>query len=55
MTEELTHECDTCGEVEGVESECPGSKRECGHHCNHVWGHDECCWCPAVFGEHSAS
>jgi hypothetical protein len=32
-------------------NECPKSKRECGHHCNHSWSHDECCWCGEVFGE----
>jgi len=32
-------------------NECPNSKRECGHHCNHSWTHDECCWCGKEFGE----
>lgn len=48
----LTHmseECDSCGEVE--EGDCPQSQRPCGHHCNHTWSHDECCWCGKVFGE----
>jgi hypothetical protein len=40
-------DCLTCGEVEGVERECPGSQRPCGHHCNHIWTHDACHWCPA--------
>ena len=26
-------------------NECPKSKNECGHHCNHSWKRDECCWC----------
>lgn len=41
-------ECSTCGEIEDVEGECSGSKRSCGHHCNHIWEQDKCCWCPAV-------
>jgi hypothetical protein len=24
---------------------CPKSKRPCGHHCNHPWNLEECCWC----------
>lgn len=44
MTTELG-ECATCGEIEGVEGECPESQRPCGHHCNHIWTHDACCWC----------
>ena len=31
--------------------ECPRSGRECGHHCNHSWDQDECCWCGAEFGD----
>lgn len=38
-------ECLTCGEEDGVENECPASKRPCGHHCNHSWTHDHCDWC----------
>lgn len=43
--------CATCGEVgcDDEEMKCPKSKRECGHHCNHVWTHDECCWCGKIF------
>jgi len=29
---------------------CPCSKRPCGHHCNHSWSHEECCWCGQEFG-----
>lgn len=43
--------CTTCDE-EGAEdvqcfdgSKCAQAKRDCGHHCNHVWTHDVCCWC----------
>lgn len=28
---------------------CSKSKRPCGHHCNHSWSHEECCWCGHVF------
>ena len=42
-------ECDTCGEVEGVEGECANPKRVCGHHCNCMWTHDSCCWCAVRF------
>lgn len=30
---------------------CPHSKKTCGHHCNHSWSHDSCCWCSAEWGE----
>lgn len=44
--------CATCGaetgeEVDYAGRECPGSKRECGHHCNCSWIHGACCWCAA--------
>jgi hypothetical protein len=43
-------ECFSCGE--GLKpGECPESRRECGHHCNHSWDQDQCCWCGAEFGE----
>ncbi len=44
-------ECLTCGELDGVEGECPNSKRPCGHHCNHVWDADICHWCGAEVNE----
>jgi hypothetical protein len=44
-------ECGTCGEDFGEQAKCPGSKRSCGHHCNCVWIHDECHWCPAYVNE----
>lgn len=47
----LDDECLTCGEVDGVEGECPGSKRPCGHHCNHSWTQDLCHWCGEEIGE----
>ena len=41
----------TCGEVGDADQEmqCPKSKRVCGHHCNCVWTHDDCCWCGKDF------
>lgn len=41
--------CASCGE-HVPDFECGSSKRFCGHHCNHSWEHDECCWCGLVFG-----
>lgn len=41
-------DCDSCAEQDIV-GQCPNSRRECGHHCNHSWSHDECCWCGKVF------
>jgi hypothetical protein len=43
------NDCHSCGE-ENV-GKCPNSKRPCGHHCNHSWSHDECCWCGEQWGE----
>ncbi len=41
--------CTSC--EEGLpKNECPNSKRPCGHHCNHSWNQDECCWCGQKFG-----
>lgn len=48
---ELGEDCTTCSEGEGVKGECSGSERVCGHHCNHIWSQDECCWCPAQIDE----
>lgn len=42
-------ECDSC--AEGVDDVCPNSKRPCGHHCNHSWSDDSCCWCGKEWGE----
>lgn len=51
MTEqspELDQECGSCGE--GLpDDECKASGRPCGHHCNHSWESDECCWCRVQF------
>lgn len=33
------------------DDECEASQRECGHHCNHSWTHDSCCWCGEEFLE----
>jgi hypothetical protein len=43
--------CDTCETDGGDLQECPKSERECGHHCNHSWSHDKCCWCGTEWGE----
>jgi len=45
---QLDNECLSC--EENAEDQCLKSQRECGHHCNHVWSHEECCWCGEVFG-----
>lgn len=39
--------CMACAEEVGERGECPGSSRECGHHCDCLWHQDVCCWCPA--------
>ena len=51
--EHITEECYSCGE-EMPEKECPSSHRPCGHHCNHSWSHDACCWCKKEFGEEAS-
>jgi hypothetical protein len=43
-------ECASCGEGT-PRNECPGSKRPCGHHCNHSWEDSLCHWCGREFGE----
>ena len=43
-------DCSSCGE-NMPKNECPNSKRPCGHHCNHSWSHDVCCWCGQAWGE----
>jgi hypothetical protein len=48
-TDTLDEECISCGEE--AEEKCSKSKRSCGHHCNHSWSHEECCWCGEEFGE----
>jgi len=52
MNTDLDEECVSCAmkDEEGREK-CPKSKRECGHHCNHSWSHDVCCWCHKKWGE----
>ena len=46
-------ECASCGEV--PKNDCKKSQRPCGHHCNHSWTHDECCWCGKEFGDEVAN
>lgn len=41
-------ECYSCGELD---ERCSKSDRKCGHHCNHSWTHDWCCWCGKEWGE----
>lgn len=45
--DETPTECESCAwEPDSPEAEpCFASRRECGHHCNHSWTHDRCCWC----------
>lgn len=43
-------ECTSCHEEMPIH-ECPKSERKCGHHCNHSWDQDKCCWCGEEFGE----
>lgn len=42
-------DCHSCGEPN--QSECLEARWACGHHCNHSWSHDRCCWCEVGFGE----
>lgn len=41
---EATPSCLTCDE-DCDDDVCVKSQRTCGHHCNHWWTHDVCCWC----------
>jgi hypothetical protein len=43
------NDCLSCGER--VADTCTYSEVECGHHCNHSWTHDACCWCGRTWGE----
>jgi hypothetical protein len=54
---ELDEKCISCEEdpdpndpMDYDNYKCLKSKRPCGHHCNHAWSHEECCWCKATFG-----
>lgn len=40
--------CYSCEEDE-PRGECPASRRSCGHHCDHSWTHESCCWCGLTF------
>jgi len=51
IMDKMDKECITCEEGYPKNNECPKSKRPCGHHCNHSWTHDECCWCGKEFRE----
>lgn len=39
------------GPPAGEAEQCPKSKKPCGHHCDHEWTHDTCCWCGKSWGE----
>lgn len=45
-----TEGCISC-EEKCPTGECSAKQSTCGHHCNHSWSHDRCCWCGAEFGE----
>ena len=49
---DLDEVCTACCE-DSPEDECSESERPCGHHCNHSWSHDQCCWCDKEWGEES--
>jgi len=40
--------CEDCG---GEGEACSRSQKPCGHHCDHSWTHDRCCWCEKEWGE----
>lgn len=50
---EIDDECSTCdcGDEATESDKCPNSQRQCGHHCNHSWSHESCCWCGKVWNE----
>ena len=57
MNDELDDICVSCEEdpdpndpMDYDNYKCPNSKRPCGHHCNHIWTHEECDWCGMTFG-----
>lgn len=45
----LNEACDSCGEDSS--DSCVSSQRPCGHHCNHSWSHERCCWCGQEWGD----
>jgi hypothetical protein len=50
----IDNTCTSCHE-NAPQNECPKSERDCGHHCNHSWSHEECCWCNKTWGEEIVS
>lgn len=48
-------ECADCNGAADEDSDCPAGARSCGHHCNHSWSHDCCCWCGIEWGEEPAN
>lgn len=51
----LNKDCEDCMsyELKITKEICPKSQKECGHHCDHSWTHDICCWCGKEWGEQS--
>jgi len=54
MSDKQDDDCSSCGENGEPLNECPQSRRPCGHHCNHSWSYDECCWCGKTWGEEAS-
>lgn len=46
-------DCIDCDD--GEAEKCPKSEKQCGHHCNHTWSHDVCCWCKKEWGEENTA
>jgi len=46
----VSWDCLSCQE-DLPKNSCQKSERPCGHHCNHTWTHDSCCWCGEIFGD----
>jgi hypothetical protein len=51
----LKVDCITCDELfaggEAPQADCPSESAPHGHHCNHSWTHDSCCYCETQWGE----
>lgn len=47
--------CESCCSLVGQDLKCSKSKRNCGHHCNHIWESDMCCWCKEEWREEDAT
>ena len=51
MEDLLELQCESCKIGVGQGLKCSKSKRNCGHHCNHIWESDKCCWCGEEWGD----